>query len=223
MDVSEAVATRRSVRAFRSDSIALESVMDMLRLAARAPSGSNLQPWRVYVLAGEARDELVRKIKTLAVERPRGHAPEYKIHPDEMREPFKSRYYRASALMYAAAGIQRDDMPARIGHLLRNWEFFGAPIGLIFTIRRELEPGQWADVGMFMQNLMLLARGRGLDTCPQEAWALWHPVLREFLSIPPDELVYCGMAIGYADKSAPINQFESERADVAEWVTVREE
>jgi nitroreductase len=221
MDVSEAIATRRSVRAFRPDPIPVETIVAMLALCGRAPSGSNLQPWRVYVLAEAARDELIRRIKVRAVEQPKGEVPEHKIHPDDMQEPYKSRYLRASTLLYSAANIQREDMAARHAHLTRNWQFFGAPIGLIFTVRREMQPGQWADVGMFMQNLMLLARSRGLDTCAQEAWALWPSVLHDYLEIPPEELVYCGMAIGLADQAASINQFESERAAVGEYVTIK--
>ena len=221
MNVSEAISTRSSVRAFLPDSISVATVVEMLKLASRAPSGGNLQPWRVYLLADEARNELVRRVQLLAMKHPIGETPDHKFHPDEMQEPYKSRYLRASARVYAAAGIQREDTAARAGHLRRNWEFFGAPIGLIFTIKRNMQPGQWANVGMFMQNIMLLACSRGLGTCAQEAWALWPSVLRDFLEIPNDELVYCGMAIGYADLTAPINQFQSERAPVEEYVTIK--
>jgi nitroreductase len=139
-----------------------------------------------------------------------------------MAEPYASRYHHAASLMYAAGGIERDDVAARQRHLARNWEFFGAPVGFIFTIHRSMEPGQWADLGMFMQSMMLLARDYGLHTCAQEAWALWPKTLRECLRIPDDEMVVCGMALGYADEAAPINGFASVRASFQEYASILE-
>ena len=223
MDVTEAVATRRSVRAFRRDAVPLSEVIDILRIAGRAPSGSNLQPWRVYVVAGTARDELVDRVGKQLSKKPQGETPEHQIHPAPMPAPHQARFMRASELMFGAIGVQRDDLAGRGAHLRRNWEFYGAPVGLIFTIRRDFQPSQWAHVGMYMQNVMLLAHARGIDTCAQEAWALWPSVLREYLNIPVDELVYCGMAIGKGDRTAPVNQFMSERADISEYVTIKQE
>lgn len=221
MDVKTAIASRRSVRAFTSQSVALNVVKDILDRAGRAPSGSNLQPWRVHVLTGSARDALIRSVREKIEELPRGEDSDYPIHPANVNEePYHSRYMRASSLMYGAAGIDREDKVARQKHLAKNWSFFGAPVGLIFTIDRRMGLGQWMDVGMFQQNVMLLALEYGLDTCAQEAWALWPKLLGEFLQLLETEMVVCGMALGYGDRSAPINNFASERAPLDEYVTL---
>jgi nitroreductase len=222
MQVSEAIASRKSIRAFLNRPVPLGTVTDILTLAARAPSGGNLQPWRVYVLIGEARDELVRRVAQKRKTNPMGEPPEYKIYPPHLTEPYRTRRFAVGEAMYATMGIPREDKQARLDFFQRNWEFFGAPVGLIFTMDRAMQEGQWADLGMFMQNIMLLARERGLHTCPQEAWATFHPVIREYLSIPGNEMIFCGMAIGYADESVPVNALVSERAPLAEFVTIRE-
>jgi len=221
MQVSEAIASRKSVRAFRADPVPLETVTDILKLASRAPSGGNLQPWRVYVLIGEARDELVRRVAEKRRETPMGEPPEYSIYPPNLTEPYRTRRFRVGEMMYETVGIPREDKAARLRFFAANWEFFGAPVGLIFTMDRQMQPGQWADLGMFMQNIMLLAREKDLHTCPQEAWAVWHGVIREYLSIPQNEMIFCGMAIGHADETAPVFALESERAPLEEFVTVR--
>ncbi len=217
MKVSEAIATRKSVRAFKPDAVARETIEAILALAARAPSGGNLQPWKVYVLIGKTRDALVRRVAEKRVERPMGEAPEYKIYPPGLTEPYRTRRHAIGEAMYAALGIAREDRAGRLKHFARNWEFFGAPVGLIFTIDRQMQPGQWADVGMFMQNIMLLAREHGLDTCPQESWATFHSVIREYLGVPENEMVFCGMAIGYADETAPVSGLVSDRAALGEF------
>jgi nitroreductase len=222
MKVSEAIASRKTVRAFRPDPVARETVEEILALAARAPSGGNLQPWRVYVLLGEARDELVRRVAQARKERPMGEMPEYHIYPPELTEPYKTRRFRVGEAMYATMSIPREDKRARLEFFSGNWDFFGAPAGLIVTIDRIMQQGQWADLGMFLENVMLLAREHGLHTCPQEAWALWHRIIREYLEVPANEMIFCGMAIGRADESHPVNALVSERAPLSEWVTVRE-
>jgi nitroreductase len=223
MRVSEAIATRKSVRAFKSDPVDIATIKEILSCAARAPSGGNLQPWRVYVLSGAARDELVRRVKEKMQQTPMGEAPEYHIYPPELAEPYKSRRHQIGEAMYATIGIPRDDRANRLKQFVRNWEFFGAPVGLIFSIDRQMQQGQWADLGMFMENVMLLARENGLHTCPQEAWAVWHGTIREYLSIPAGEMIFCGMSIGYTDETAPINRLESERAQLDAFATIREQ
>jgi nitroreductase len=220
MDVSSALATRKSIRAFTGRPVPTATVRELIERSARSPSGSNLQPWRVYALVGEARNELVRRVKVQLEHLPRGEPPERRIHPPDLCEPYSSRYFRAASRVYGALGIAREDARARAGHLARNWEFFGAPVGLIFTIHRQMEPGQWADLGMYMQSLMLLAREYDLDTCAQEAWALWPKTLRECLSLPPEEMVVCGMAVGFRDAEAAVNTFPSERAPLDEYATI---
>ncbi len=222
MKVSEALATRKTIRAFRADPVAPETIREILTVASRAPSGGNLQPWKVYALLGEARDELVRRVALKRQETPMGEAPEYHIYPPTLSEPYRTRRFRIGEQMYAALGIPREDKLARLQFFAGNWEFFGAPVGLIFTIGREMQQGQWSDLGMYLQSIMLLAREHGLDTCPQEAWAVWHSTIREYLDVPQNEMIFCGMAIGYADQSAPVNTVVSERAPLEEFVVFRQ-
>ena len=221
MKVSEAIASRKTIRAFRPDPVPRETVEGILALAARAPSGGNLQPWKVYVLLGEARAELIRRVAERRKTKALGEAPEYSIYPPALSEPYRTRRFRIGEAMYGALGIPREDKMARLGFFSKNWEFFGAPVGLIITIDRQMQQGQWADVGMFLENIMLLAREHGLHTCPQEAWAVWHRVIREYLSVPENEMIFCGMAIGHADEDARVNALYSERVPLAEFATVR--
>jgi nitroreductase len=217
MNVSEALATRKSIRAFRPDPVPREVVEEILIASARAPSGGNLQPWKVHVLLGAAKDELVRRTKEQMKINPRGGTPEYHIYPPELTEPYVTRRFRVGEQMYATMGIPREDRARRLQQFVRNWEFFGAPVGMIFSIDRQMQQGQWSDLGGFLQSIMLLAREYGLHTCSQEAWAPFHEVIREYLKIPEEEMIFCGMAVGYADESAPINSLVSERAVIAEW------
>ncbi|MDE2164114.1 MAG: nitroreductase [Alphaproteobacteria bacterium] len=217
MHVAEAIASRRSIRAFTAEPVARRIVEDILSRAARAPSGGNLQPWRIYALLGEARDELVRRVAEARRQHPMGEPPEYHVYPPRLAEPWRTRRFRVGEAMYALLGIPREDKRARLEHFARNWEFFGAPVGLIVTIDRGMQPGQWADVGMFLQNVMLLAREHGLHSCAQEAWAVWHGLLRDYLSIPESEMVFCGLALGHADDTAPVNTLVSERAPLADF------
>ena len=222
MKVSDAIATRKTMRAFKPDPVSRETIEKIISLAARAPSGGNVQPWKVHALIGPARDELVRRVAEFRKQHPMGTPPEYHIYPPALTEPYKTRRFRVGEMMYATMNIPREDKAARIAFFSRNWEFFGAPAGLIFTIDRQMQQGQWADLGMFLQNIMLLAREHGLHTCPQEAWAMFHPQIREYLNVPENEMIFCGMAVGHADETAPVNTLESERAPLAEYLTVRE-
>ncbi len=217
MKVSEALATRKSIRAFKPDPVSRETVEKILTAAARAPSGGNLQPWKVYVVTGEARAELIRRVAERRKTKALGEAPEYSIYPPALTEPYKTRRFKIGEAMYGTMGIPREDKIARLNFFSGNWEFFGAPVGLIITIDRQMQQGQWADVGMFLQSIMLLAREHGLHTCPQEAWAVWHRIIREFLSVPEEEMIFCGIALGYADESHPVNSLDSDRAPLEEW------
>ncbi len=222
MKVSEALATRKSVRAFKPDLVSRETVESILALASRAPSGGNLQPWKVHVLLGAAKDELVRRTKARMMENPRGGTPEYHIYPPDLTEPYKTRRFTVGEQMYATMGIARENKAGRLQQFVRNWEFFGAPVGLIFSIDRQMQQGQWSDLGGFLQSIMLLAREQGLHTCAQEAWAPFHEVIRDYLKVPQEEIIFCGMAVGYADETAPINSLISERAPLGEWCVIRE-
>ncbi len=222
VSVSQALATRKSVRAFRADPVPRAVVEDILTRAARAPSGGNLQPWHVYVAMGQARDALVARVTDLRAQYPMGTGGEYNIYPPNLFEPYRTRRFALGEMMYARMGIGREDKAARVAAFGRNWEFFGAPVGFIFTMDRRMEVGQWADLGMYMQSIMLLARELGLDTCPQESWSQFQQSVREFFAIPENEMVFCGMALGYRDETAPVNSLVSERAPLADFATFRE-
>jgi nitroreductase len=211
MDVRDAVASRFSCRAFLPTPVPLATVREILTRAARAPSGGNLQPWRVHALAGAVLEDLKARIRPHAPSNPRGEGAEYQVYPSPLKEPYHSRRFQVGADLYRAIGIPREDRPARYRQYARNFEFFGAPIGLLFTIDRSMGPPQWSDLGMYIQTVMLLARAYGLDTCSIEAWTHWHKTASAFLALPPEEMVFCGMALGYGDPAARINDWRSTR------------
>ena len=217
MDVSEAVARRISIRAFTPEPVAGEAVAHILVRSAQAPSGGNLQPWRVYALAGES----LARFKALAAANPFGEEPEYEVYPPNLWEPFRTRRFQNGEDLYATLGIPREDRPARLRQLAKNGEFFGAPVGLFFCLDRNLGPPQWADLGMFMQNVMLLAVERGLDTCPQEYWARYPKTVGVFLGLPDDHMVFAGMALGYRDPEHPINTLKASRDAFELWGELR--
>jgi len=221
MRVSEAIASRKTVRAFLPDPVPEETVRAILTLAARAPSGGNLQPWKVHVLTGAARDELIRRVREKMPASPRGEGAEYHIYPPDLSEPYRTRRFRVGEALYATLGIPREDKAGRLMQFVRNFEFFGAPVGMIFTIDRQMQQGQWADLGMFLQNVMLLAREHGLGTCPQEAWAVWAKTIRDYLAIPDNEMIFCGMGMGRIDEAALVNRLETERAPLEEYAVFR--
>ncbi len=216
MDVSEAVAARMSVRAFRPDPVAGDVVRAILEAAHQAPSGGNLQPWRVFALAGEPLAEFKAMIGRRPLEE-----PEYDVYPPNLWEPFRTRRYQCGEDLYASIGIGREDRPARLRQLARNAEFFGAPVGLFFCLERRLGPPQWSDVGMYMQTVMLLAVERGLSTCAQEFWARYPGAVAGFLGLPDDLQVFSGMALGYADDTAPINGWRTRRDPFDDWCEMR--
>jgi nitroreductase len=211
MGVRDAVASRFSCRAFLPNPVPLATVREILTRAARAPSGGNLQPWRVHALAGAVLEDLKARIRPHAPSNPRGEGAEYQVYPSPLKEPYHSRRFQVGADLYRAIGIPREDRPARYRQYARNFEFFGAPIGLLFTIDRSMGPPQWSDLGMYIQTVMLLARAYGLDTCSIEAWTHWHKTASAFLALPPEEMVFCGMALGYGDPAARINDWRSTR------------
>jgi nitroreductase len=216
MDVSEATRRRMSVRAFRSDPVPGHIVREILEIAHGAPSGGNLQPWRVYALAGEP----LAAFKALIAATPM-EEPEYEVYPANLWEPFRTRRYQCGEDLYASIGIGREDRPARFAQLARNLQFFGAPVGLFFCLDRKLGPPQWSDLGMFMQSLMLLAVERGLDTCAQEFWARYPRTVAAFVGLPDDHMVFSGMALGYRDPAAPINGWRTRRDQFGAWCDMR--
>ncbi|MDP2214811.1 nitroreductase [Phenylobacterium sp.] len=213
MNVSQAVAQRISVRAFRPDPVPGALVREILEAAVRAPSGGNLQPWRVHALTGAPLETL----KTRVRENPFGETPEYDVYPANLWEPLRTRRFQCGEDLYATIGIPREDKAARLAQLAKNGELFGAPVGLFFSLDRKVGPPQWSDVGMLMQTVMLLAVERGLATCAQEYWARYPQTLADILSLPDDHMIFSGMALGYADAAAPINTLRTRRDPFEVW------
>lgn len=209
--VTEAVLERRSIRAFLDRPVERETIAEILRLAARAPSGGNLQPWHVDVVAGAPLEELRGLARAAFVRAPLGDAMELQVYPSPLGEPWRSRRHSSGEALYAAIGIPREDRPKRLAQFARNFEAFGAPVLLLLSIDRIFDRPQWAHLGMFMENVMLLAHESGLATCPQEAWAAVHRTVCDFLDLPEDRIFYCGIALGFADPDAPINACVTER------------
>lgn len=215
--VDAAITSRRSVRAFLPTPVPRETVEQILAVAARAPSGTNLQPWKVTVLTGAALQRLSEAV--LAVHDDPARAAEakeeYAYYPREWVAPYIDRRRKIGWDLYGLLGIGKTDKARMHAQHGRNYAFFGAPVGLIFTIDRILEQGSWLDYGMFLQNIMVAARGRGLDTCPQAAFTPFHRVIAQELQLPETEMLVCGMALGHADPDAVENRLVTEREPVA--------
>lgn len=219
MKVSDAINSRITTRAFLDKPVSGDVLRAILETAKRAPSGGNLQPWHVWVLGGAEMARFKAIIKAKLAVSPRGEGTEYQIYPPELKEPYKARRFKCGEDMYATINVPREDKFGRLLNFARNFEFFGAPAAYFFAIDRQMQQGQWADLGMFMQSIMLLAREHGLHTCPQEAWAIWHKTAGEFFSIPPELMLFCGMGIGTMDVAHPINTLKTERAPLGEFAT----
>ena len=212
----EAILSRRSLRAFRPDPVPRQTVERILALASRAPSGTNIQPWHVTVVAGEARDRLTQAMHAAFMQHgEEGWKREFEYYPSKWRDPYLSRRRKIGWDLYGLLGIGKGERERTHRQHARNYLFFDAPVGLVITLDRDLPVGAWLDTGMFLQNVMLAARGFGLDTCPQAAIASAHPVLRRELQIPEEQLVVCGMSLGYARADAIENTLVTEREPVA--------
>ena len=211
--VAEAIVSRRSVRAFLPTPIDKKQVYQILEIAARAPSGTNTQPWKVYALSGEAKDHLCEAVLTERENQPEG-APEYSYYPKNWRDPYLARRRKVGWDLYGLLNIAKEDKQRMWAQFGRNYLFFDAPVGLIFTIDRDLEVGSWLDYGTFLQNIMIVARGFGLDTCPQASWISYPDTVAKILSLSKEEMVVCGMALGYADPSKPEDSLITSREPV---------
>jgi nitroreductase len=221
--VDAAITSRRSVRAFLPTPVPRQMIEDILAVASRAPSGVNTQPWKVTVLTGAAKDALSRKILSAhdanaAAGSTGADVGEYDYYPTEWISPYIERRRKIGWDLYGLLGIGKTDKARMHAQHGRNYTFFDAPVGLIFTIDRILRQGSWLDYGMFLQNVMTAARGRGLDTCPQAAFIGFHKVIAEQLALPAGEMVVCGMSLGYADESAVENKLVTEREPVSAFV-----
>jgi nitroreductase len=217
MNVTQAVLHRTSIRAFRPDPVPERTVREILEIASRSPSGGNLQPWRVYAIAGKRLDELRTLIRDRLAKDPDADEHEYDVYPPRLWDPFRRRRFECGEDLYATIGVKREDREGRIAQFARNFDFFGAPVGLFFCLDRKLGPPQWSDLGMFMQTVMLLAVERGLDTCAQEAWSRWARTAAAFLQLPEDHLLFSGMALGFRDPAAPINELRTRREPLGEF------
>ncbi|MDB5560103.1 MAG: nitroreductase [Enterovirga sp.] len=218
--IEAAITGRRSVRAFRPDPVPREIVERILDVAARAPSGTNMQPWRAYVLAGSVKEQLSAAL----LEAHEGDSPDfasaqYRYYPAQFFEPYLGRRRKVGFDLYGLLGIQRGEKDRMAHQHGRNLVFFGAPVGLIFTIDRRLEIGSWLDYGMFLENIAIAARAHGLETCMQAAFAPFHRIIRDHLPLSQAEVVVCGMSIGYEDPDAPENQMRTERVPASEFAT----
>ena len=212
--VEEAISTRHSIRAFLPDPVSKETVAEILELAARAPSGTNMQPWFSYALSGDAKEKLAADLLAAHDNPDPSHVAEQRYYPREFFEPFKARRRKVGWDLYGLLGIEKGEKQKMHAQHGRNFVFFDAPVGLMFTIHRDLETGSWLDFGMYLQNVMLAARGRGLHTCPQAAFTHFHSIIRKHLPIPDDQILVCGMSMGYADPDAIENTLVTEREPV---------
>jgi len=215
IDVAEAVESRRSIRAFLPDPVDINIVRRVLERAVRSPSGGNLQPWHVEVIGGEPLAALKAAVAGRWINE---EAPEYNVYPPELPDAYSARRFAVGEVMYASVNIAREDRAARRKWFFQNFEFFGAPLGLFIHTPKLMGPPQWSDMGMFLQTVMLLLRGEGLDSCPQECWASFPQTVKQHLDVPDDHTLFCGMAIGYRDPDAPVNNFPVDRAPLEDFV-----
>jgi len=222
--LDELLRTRFSCRAFLPTPVPRSEVEAILSAASRAPSGTNTQPWMVHVLTGESLKRLCERILQVVAdpEADAGHTEPYAYYPSRWISPYVDRRRKVGFDLYGLLGIAKGDTARMQAQFARNYAFFGAPVGLIFTIDAVMEQGSFLDYGMFLQGVMLGAKARGLDTCPQAAFTKYHRVIREVLDLPENHGVVCGMSLGHADPEAPENRLRTERAPLGEWVTFRD-
>jgi nitroreductase len=219
MHVRDAIATRYSCRAFLATPVPEKTVRDIVECAARAPSAGNIQPWRVDVIAGQRLEALKAMMRPRMSELPKGEGTEYPIYPPDLGPPYSERRFGVGEMLYRSINVARADKPARYRQYARNFEFFGAPVGLFVSIERSFVLGQWIDLGSFIENIMLLARDHGLHTCPQEAWASFSRTVSAFLNLPANMMLFCGVALGHADDAAPINSWRAPRVPLTDFAS----
>ena len=219
--LSQIVTSRRSARSFTKQVVTKPAIEEMLELAGMSPSGSNLQPWKVYALAGEAKDELVKAVSENAMLNPLGEKNDIPIYPDNLEDPWRTRRFECGELMYQTLGIPRDDKMARIGQVFKNFSFFDAPVGLFFTMDRSLGQAQIIDLGIFIQTLVLLAHERGMASCPQASWTMWPETIRKTLKIDDREMIMCGMSLGYPNPDDAVNDIRQSRVGLDSFASVR--
>jgi nitroreductase len=214
MNVTEAVATRRSIRQFLPTAVPQDALQRVLQKAQRSPSGGNTQPWNAVILTGQPLADLTAKIKAKAATAPLGEGHEYDIYPKGLEGRYEDQRRGVGKAMFDALGLAREDGAGRIAQMMKNWDSFDAPVQLFTYTRKYMGPPQWSDMGMWLQTVMLLLREEGLDSCAQEIWAMYGTYMRELLNIDDDHIFFCGMAIGYRDPAAPVNGFTVPRVEI---------
>lgn len=222
MKVSEAVQKRTSIRAFTDKPVPIDVVKSVFEKAARAPSGGNVQPWKIIVLSN---DRLV-ELKALMTRRlsgephPDGEAAEYAVYPNKLKEPYRTARFEVGEEMYGLLEISREEKAKRLEWFSNNFQFFGAPAAAFCFVDRDMGPPQWSDLGMYLQTAMLLFKEHGIDTCAQECWSFYPKTIAEFCKTPDQWMLFCGMAIGYGDENHPVNQLRTNRLPTDEWLKV---
>ena len=215
MKVSEAVASRKSIREFLKTPVKNSLIKDLLSKSARAANGGNLQPWQIFVINNESMTAFLKN----QLEWTEPETPAYDIYPSGLKEPYRTSRYELGEQLYNLLNISRDDKEARFMQVLKNFEFFGAPAAIFCFVDRQMGPPQWSDLGMFLQTFMLLGQEAGIDTCAQEAWSMKQESVSNFFKVDDETMLFCGMAIGYIDPDAIVNQLNSERRPVEQWAT----
>ncbi len=215
MRVSEAVMNRKTIRAFLDTPVPDETIRTLLEKASRAPSGGNVQPWRIYVVNGDS----MGRFKQFVLTQTEPETAAYEVYPRKLKEPYRSSRFKVGEDMYSLLNIPREDRGARIRRLMENYQLFGAPAAIFCFVDRQMGPPQWSDLGMFLQTFMLLAQEEGLDTCPQEAWASKPETVRRFVNAPDEQIIFCGVAIGHMDPDAPVNTLVADREPVEDFTT----
>lgn len=222
LTVTDALKRRISVRQFQSRPVPGPLLEELLDTARWSPSGGNLQPWKLIAVAGAEREAVIHMARSArAAPGASSEEGDNPVYPPNLWEPYRSRRYKVGEDMYELLGLAREDRAARLEQVARNFEFFGAPVGIFFIIDRRVGRAQWAHLGMFMQSLALVAVERGLGTCMQEFWSTLRESLHRHFELPATDTVYCGMSLGYPDLAAPVNRLRSERAPVGEFASLR--
>ena len=218
MNLNELIKSRYSVRSFTDDTVDIETIREILEISSNAPSGGNIQPWKVYVVTGGTKEKLIKKALN-NFDNGVQEKIEYDIYPNPLDEEYKRRRSECARDMYTALSIKQDDTELRLSQIRENFKFFGAPVGMIVTIDSAFAENGWGHVGMFIQNICLSAVDNDMGTCLQESWSIYPETVKDFLNIPDNEVVWCGIALGYPNKEHPINNYRTSRESIEKFVT----
>jgi len=218
MNLNELIKSRYSVRSFTDDNIDIKTIREILEIASNAPSGGNIQPWKVYVVTGKTKEKLIKKALS-NFDNGVQEKIEYDIYPHPLDKEYKRRRSECAKDMYKALSIKQDDTELRLSQIRENFKFFGAPVGMIVTIDSAFAENGWGHVGMFIQNICLSAVDNDMGTCLQESWSIYPKTVKDFLNIPENEVVWCGIALGYPNKKHPINNYRTSRESIEKFVT----